>query len=180
MNDKQIAALLMGQLLPAIRAHAGLADVRLARNFQARQHGAPTTPYVFFVKLSDRRYGHVQRREEWDVQAGQFRHVERQRYESLYQFSAWVPQEPADAHALTESDILNIVSGIIQSDTTIAAFQAADVGMLRITDVRNPYIVNDRDQFEGVPTFDVVLTHTREIVAALPAVVTYDAQISRI
>jgi hypothetical protein len=91
-----------------------------------------------------------------------------------------VPQDSKDVTSLTESDILNIVSGIMQSDTLLAAFRAAGAGILRVTDVRNPYIVDDRDRFEAVPSFDIVLTHKRKTVSAIPAVVTYEANVSRV
>lgn len=180
MNDKQLAALFMKQLFPRMQATADLAGVKLARNYQSRQQGANTAPYVYFFKIGDHRHGSPKRKEVWDVQAGTFTHSELQQYETTYQFSAWIPQTPEDVTSLTESDILNIVSGIMQSDSLIAAFQAAEVGILRVTDVRNPYIVDDRDQFEAVPSFDVVLTHKRQSASTIPAVVTYEANVSRV
>lgn len=180
MNDKQMAALIMAQVLPLVQATSGLETVKMARNFQPRQQGAPSGPYVYFIKLSDHRHGSPERRDVWDEDAGAFVHTETQRYETTLQFMALVPQDPKATTGLTESDILNAVSGIMQSDAIISAFQAQEVGILRVTEVRNPYIVDDRDQFEATPSFDVVLTHTRQRVTALPAVVTYQANVSRI
>lgn len=180
MNDKQLAALFMAQLLPAMQATSGLAGVKLARSFQSRQQGANSSPYVYFFKIGDHRYGHPERKDVFDAQAGTFTHTEIQQYETTYQFSAWVPQDPKDVTGLTESDILNVVSGIIQSDAIISAFNAAGVGILRVTDVRNPYIVDDHDRFEAVPSFDVILTHKRTSVATIPAVTTYESNVSRI
>jgi len=180
MNDKQIAALFMSELLPSMQADGTLPGVGLARNFQPTQQGATTAPYVYFFKVGDHRYGHPERRDEWNETAQTFDHVESQQYESTYQFSAWIPQTPKNVTSLTESDILNTVSGIMQSDALLAAFNAQGVGILRVTDVRNPYIVDERDRFEAVPTFDIVLTHKRRKVSTLPAVVTYDANMSRV
>ena len=180
MNDKQLNALFMAQLLPAMQAQPALAAVGLARNFQPTQQGAATGPYVYFFKIGDHRYGHTKRADVWDDTAQTFTHTESQRYETTYQFSAWIPQNPKDVTSLTESDILNIFSGIMQSDAIISAFQAQEVGIIRVTDVRNPYIVDERDRFEAVPTFDIVLTHERKTVSTIPAVVTYDANVSRV
>ena len=180
MNDKQLAALFMAQLLPAMQATSGLSGVKLARSFQSRQQGANSSPYVYFVKVGDHRYGHPERKDEYAAGSGDFTHTEIQQYESTYQFSAWVPQDPKDVTGLTESDILNVVSGIMQSDALLAAFRAQGVGILRVTDVRNPYIVDDHDQFEAVPSFDVILTHKRTSVSTIPAVVTYEANVSRV
>lgn len=181
MNDKQLNALFMTHLLPAIQATAGLSTVKLARNYQPRQQGAATGPYVYFAKIpGDRRYGHAGRKDVWNATTQVFDHTEIQQYETTYQFEAVIPQDPASVTAFTESDILNIVSGIMQSDSFLAVFRAAGVGVLRITEVRNPYIVDDRDRFEAVPSFDVTLTHTRISVSTLPAVVAYEANTGRV
>lgn len=180
MNDKGLNALFMSHVLPAMQSIPELYGVNLARNYQQTQQGATTGPYVYFVKLFDRRFGHPKRRDIWDAARGLFWHEEEQTYATTYQLSAWIPQTPSDVTGLTESDILNLVSGIMQSDGVLSAFRAAGVGILRVTDVRNPYIVDDRDRFEAIPTFDVVLTHNRINVASLPAVVTYDANLGRV
>ena len=180
MNDKQMAALFMAQLLPAIQAAPGLSGVKLARNFQPRQQGANSSPYAYFYKVGDHRHGSPQRKDVFDAQANAFTHTEIQQYESTYQFSAWVPQDPKDVTGLTESDILNAVSSIMQSDAIISAFNAAGVGILRVTDVRNPYIMDDHDRFEAVPSFDVILTHKRTSVSTIPAVATYESNVSRV
>lgn len=180
MNDKELNALFMGPVFTAMTADIRLNGVKLARSFQQSQQGAASGPFVYFVKIGDHRFGHPRRADVWDADGQTMRHTELQKYETTYQLSAWIPQDPADVTALTESDILNIVSGIMQSDAILAAFRAAGAGILRVTDIRNPYIVDDRDRFEAVPTFDVVLTHDRENVATLPAVVTYEANVSRV
>lgn len=180
MNDKQLAALFMAQLLPAIQSAPGLSGVKLARSFQPRQQGASSAPYVYFFKVGDHRHGSPQRKDVFDASTSTFTHTEIQQYESTYQFSAWVPQDPKDVTGLTESDILNTVSGIIQSDSILAAFRSQEVGILRVLDVRNPYIVDDHDQFEAVPSFDVILTHKRVSVSTIPAVVTYEAHVGRV
>lgn len=180
MQDKEINVLFMAQLLPAMQAIPSLYGVKLARNYQQTQQGATTEPYVYFFKFGDRRYGHTKRREVWDTIAGTFKHQEEQQYETTYQFSAWIPQDVKNVTSLTESDILNTVSGLMQNDALMAAFRIAGVGILRVTEVRNPYIVDDRNRFEAVPSFDIVLTHKRTSVSALPAVATYDSIISRV
>jgi len=180
VRDKQLNALIMAQLKPLMQATTGLSGVALARNFQPTQQGATTGPAVYFVKIGDKRYGHVSRRDEYNTIPGDFTHTEGQAYETTYQFSAMVPQLPLSDTSLTESDILNMVSGIMQSDTILQAFRAAGVGIQRVTEVRNPYVIDDRDLFEAEPSFDIVFTHSRETVTTIPAVVTYEANLSRV
>lgn len=180
MNDKQIAALFVAELLPRMRAQADLAGVALARKYQPRQQGATTGPVVYFFKVGDHDHGSPKREEIINGAGVVFNQTQRQLVETTYQFAAWVPQDPANVAALTESDVLNIVSAIMQSDALIAAFRAAGVGIQRVTDIRNPYFVDERNRFEAEPSFDIVLTHYRNLSSTLPAVDTFEANISRV
>jgi hypothetical protein len=101
-------------------------------------------------------------------------------YEQRYQFMALVPQRPADPMALTASDVLDITAGILGSDACRAALQAQGVGILRITDVRNPYFTNEGNRFEADPSFDVVFCHTRTLESIVPKVETYDLRVTRV
>ncbi len=178
MTDREILALIVAQVGPLARLQPGLAAVQFARNFQARPQGVASGPIVYFHKVGTKLYGSPKRRDVLNV-SGQFDHTQRQLNEDTWQFDAWVPQDPRDVAGLTESDVLTIVSSIIQTDTVIQAFRAAGVGLQRVTEVRNPYIQDDRDRNEAVPSFDIVLTHYRNLVTTVPAVVTYEANIYR-
>lgn len=180
MNDKQIAALFMSELLPRMQAQPDLAGVALARKYQPRQQGAATGPVVYFFKVGDHGHGSPKREEIINGAGVIFNQTQRQLVETTYQFAAWIPQDPANVAALTESDVLNIVSAIMQSDALIAAFRAAGVGIQRVTDIRNPYFVDERNRFEAEPSFDIVLTHYRNLSSTLPAVDTFEANISRV
>ena len=180
MNDRQLAALFMSQVLPRAQATAGLSAVKMARSFQPRMHGASSSPYLYFYKVGDHRHGYPQRTDKWNAQTSAMDHIETQKCETTFQFSAWIPQTAAGVTDLTESDILNAVVSIMQGDDLAAAFMSQGVGILRITDVRNPYIVDDHDQYEAVPTFDVVLTHDRIRVVTIPAITTTEINISRV
>lgn len=180
MNDRQLFKLFMSSVLPLARATEGLSSIKMARAFQPRQHGASTEPYVYFHKVGDHRHGHPSRKDVWNAGRGAFDHVETEQYETTIQFSAWIPQAGTDPDELTESDILNAVSGIIQSDEILTAFRAQGVGVLRVTDVRSQAIVDERDQFATVPTFDVTLTHLRTRVSTIPAVATIEANFGRV
>lgn len=174
MNDKQMAALIMSELLPRMQVLPGLSDVALARKYQPRQHGAASGAIVYFFKVGDHNHGAPRRSETLNGSA--FDQALQQLVESTYQFTAWVPQ-PAE---LTESDVLHAVSAIMQSDTMLAAFRAAGVGVQRVVDVRNPYFVDERDRFEAEPSLDIVLTHYRILPSALPAVDAFEANTQRV
>lgn len=180
MNDKALFTLIRTTLRPLAQAQPGLASLQFARAFQPRAEGTPKGPAIMMFKVGDKRYGWPARHDQYNEAGVIFSHELRQQVETTIQFDAWIPQDPADTSGLSESDVLHTVSSIIQSDEVIATFRAAGVGLQRVTEVRNPYIVDDRDRFEAVPSFDIALTHYRVLSSTVPAVDTYDANIHRV
>lgn len=193
MTDAELQALIVAQLttrIPLFPQLAGIAGLEVAQNFQPRQEGRRTSPTIYFVKISHRRYGFTGTRNTYvpptdpppppPAALGTFLHEEVQVYEQRYQFMALVPQNPAQPMALTASDVLDTVAGILGSDACRAAMQAQGVGIQRITDVRNPYFTNDQNRFEADPSFDVVFCHTRTLESIAPKVEAYDLRVTRV
>ncbi len=153
--------------LPIIQAGLtadGFTTTVVRQSNQPTQQGIPTVPTVYFFKVYNRRYGFLKREDVWDTISSSFIHTESQYYETAFQVSALVLQNPSDLTIPTASDLVNEVSCIMQSDSTRAILNAQGIGILRITDLTNPYFVDDRDNFEASPSFDFVVTYlnTRE------------------
>lgn len=182
MNDVTLRQLLVAQvdawcaLDPVLLQLPGIG---LVRNYQSRQQGQTSGPSFYFFKVSAKRHGFPGFVNTWvppvppEVE-GTFEHVQTQVYEDRYQFSALVPQDPAAPNRPTEHDALCALADIMAGDEFRAALKAQGVGILRITEVTNPYFVDDRDRFEASPSFDVVFTYTRQRTTIDPPVSTYD------
>jgi hypothetical protein len=97
-------------------------------------------------------------------------HTEEQQYETTFQLSALATQNPATPTQYTASDICNLCAAILQSSVAIQTFEANQVGIERVTDVRNPYFDDDRQQNEASPSFDYCLTHKQIIVSTTPVI----------
>jgi hypothetical protein len=136
----------------------GFLDVITKQANQPTQQGANTGPTVYFFKVNNKRYGFLGRWDTWDTGLNQMTHKEAQYYETTFQISALVRQFPITPNQYTASDLVNEVASIMQSDNTRAILNASGVGILRVTDIVNPYFVDDRDQFEASPSFDFTLT----------------------
>lgn len=168
MMDNELIRL----FLPIIQVgliDAGYVDVIVKQNNQPTQQGINTTPTVYFSKVTDHRYGWPRRSDKWNANLNRIDHTESQIYETTFQIQALVLQDPANP-SYTASDLVNEVAHIMQSDKTIAILKSAGVGIYRITDIRNPYFVDDRDQFEASPNFDFTLTHQQIRVSTTPKV----------
>lgn len=160
MLDNELIILLI-EIITAGLATYDLEDVVVKQSNQPTQQGANTGRTVYLSKLNDKRYGFLKREDVWNDLTESFDHTETQVYESVFQINAFAFQNPADTASLTASDLCNIVAAILQSDATLKTFFENDVGILRITDVRNPYFHNDADNFQASPSFDFTLTYKR-------------------
>jgi hypothetical protein len=159
---------------------AGFTDVVVKQSNQPTQQGINSGPTVYFFKVGDKRYGYLRRDDEWDENDNLMVHTEMQYYETTFQISALVMQNPKTPYQYTASDLINQAAAILQSDNTISTLEASDVGILRIGEIRNPYFLDDRDQFEAVSSFDFVLTHNQTIISSQPIITKVNFEIDRV
>lgn len=148
----------------------GFATAKVKQANQPTIQGINTVPTVYFFKLANVRYGYLGRQDAWNGMSSQMIHTESQYYEATFQVFALVLQNPSDLSIPTASDLVNDVASIMQSDTTRSILNASGVGILRVTDVRNPYFQDDRDNFEASPSFDFTLTYQNARTNVIPVV----------
>lgn len=166
MLDNQLIDFLVTQLNTAIQSAGWSFDV-VQKNNPTIQ-GIPSTPTVFFEKLFDHNYGfqHVDLTLSQDQT--QYLSTTSQAVETSFQISAWAIQDPANVTLPTASDIAHQCCRYLQHPVVVQNFAAAGIQMLRVTEVRNPYLQDDKSQFEAVPSFDIVLIHGRDLTMSVP------------
>lgn len=161
--------------LPIIQAGLvadGFTNVTVIQANQPTQQGSPTGPTVYFYKTHTKRYGFLGRQDQWDVNLGRMNHHETQYHETTFRFQILVLQNVKNP-GYTASDLADEVASILQSDTTRATLNAQGVGMLRITDISNPYFTDDRDNFEALPSFEFTLLYLNDRFSTTPIIDTY-------
>ena len=155
-------------------------DVTVKQSNQPPIQGANSGSTVYFYKLFDKRFGWVRKNSEWDADSEAMVHTEMQMYETTFQISAMVRQNPLNTSKYTASDLINEVASIMQSDSTIRTFANSDVGVLRITDIQNPYFKDDYENFEAFASFDFTLTHRQTRVTVEPVVQSVELKLYRV
>lgn len=168
--------------LPIIRnglEDAGFINVGVQSAYQPTMQSINTNPTVFFYKIGDHRYGFVRRDDKWDADLQEMIHTEEQWYETTFQVSALVIAQPT-APSYTASDLVNETAAILQSSVALNTFKANNMGILRITDIRNPYFTDDRDRYEASPSFDFILTHSQTRISTTPVISSYEFNIYRV
>jgi hypothetical protein len=178
MTDNQLFALVRTVILTGLAAR-DLNGWKVARKFQPKQQGANSTPTVYLFKLNDKNIGSPRTAYKWNADLQRMDADDARTYETTFQASILM-DETDDADALTPGDVAIEVAAIMQSDEALAALRAAEVGIIRVTDIRNPYDVNDRTQYAADPSFDFVLTHKRRRVYVAPHATSIEGNIHRV
>jgi hypothetical protein len=147
----------------------GYTNVKIQQANQPTQQGVPSAPTVFFYKVSMKRYGFMGRFDTYNAVDDDFTHKEKQYYESTFSIQTLVKQNPG-LLSYTASDLADEVASILQSSKALDQFKAQGVGILRITNIINPYFTDDKDNFESIPTFDFTLLYSNERLSTVPIV----------
>ena len=176
MTDNQLIALFGGIITAGLTANGVSAN--LAQSYEPTKQGVSSSNTVYFFKINDKRHGWVNRANRWDALTSKMVFTETQVVESTFQINALARQNPA-VLSKTASDIVGIVASIMQSQSTITTLQAAGVGIYRITEIRNPYFMDDRDQYEASPSFDFTLVYNQSIITTAPIVQTIEYNFKR-
>jgi len=169
MFDNALIALIISTLI-AGEETAGISGTPIKQAFQPTLQGVNSEPTAYLHKLGDRAIGYPKWEDTWNADTELMDHVETQQYETTFQISALSTQDPNNTAQYTASDILNLIRSIIQSQASVATFEAQNVGILRVTEIRNPYFLDDRQQNEASPSFDFTMTHKQIITSSLQPV----------
>jgi len=179
-TDNELFAMLVGW----IEAEMALKSIPLSveKNYQATIQPVDVDTangqgaQLFLHKLRDHRYGSKKIDDIYDSGTGLYNEGTIQQYETAFQGSTLVRQNPADVTSLTASDVLNEVAEILQSPQTQDHFwKNYEVGIERVIDLPSTYIVDDSDQFEESPNMEFTLTHKRVTIRQVPALDTFEA-----
>ncbi|MDR1367915.1 MAG: hypothetical protein LBJ76_04265 [Candidatus Accumulibacter sp.] len=180
MKDNALFILIRKELIRGLAAR-GIAGVSVRQNFQPVQQGRATESCVYMTKISDRRHGSLGIHTIYDTEIEEIARRETQVIESAFQFTGLASERnPADDEELTAADILKTAAAVMQGEDFRRALLSSGVQVLRIQEIRNPTMVNERDRFEFQPSFDVVFTHNDEFIARDPVVDRFDWKIKRV
>ncbi len=150
------------------------------QSYQPTQQGVPTAPTVFIHKIGDHRYGSPRSVYEWDTDRQIMVNTETQQMETMYQVGALFIQEPANMVQLTASDLVNATANILQMDFFLSILRENNIGIERITQIRQTFFYDDRDRQEASPSFDFTVTHKNITIRDASTVKTIEAGIYHI
>lgn len=130
---------------------------------------------VYYTILDEHRYGTAQSFKGNDVKIspdGKKKFIDKgeiQVVETLIQFSFRYHPDPAKS-IITAKDIADHAAMKFASRTNLLNMRTKQVSILKIPTVKNPSFENQSDQFEFMPSFDVVFITNRSIKDQVPII----------
>jgi hypothetical protein len=137
------------------------ATVAIKRAYQPTQQRTPAGLFAYVFQINNKRYGWQSSSDEYNETDKLMVHTEKYIIEKTLQISAQSITE-IDAE-YTAGDVAESLAAHINSSAIIERFELLKIGILRVTNVRHPHFINDRDRYEGDPSFDFVITYRQEI-----------------
>lgn len=181
MTEADVWRALIATLRDGLDAQ-GLDDtkMKIKQAFQPRKQGVNSDDTVYLFKITSKRIGHQGKGYEYNAGNGNFDSVENYWLEAYFQLTAQVERDIEDSSSLTAYDIADLCAAILQTSGARAKLLDAGIGILRIGEVRNPYSIDDRDQFDQDSSFDFVLTYNQTIASIVPVADPIEAEIHRV
>lgn len=146
----------------------------MIREYQPTTQGTPSAPVLTYFKVSDKRIGMPWRDDVWNATTSIMTHYEVQRYETTFQIGALSTKDSSDA--------VNTAAIAMAGEEAIEYFKPYFIGVLQTTgaEVRNPYFVNDKDQFQASPSFDVTVVYNRARIITTPVITSVEYNVGRV
>jgi hypothetical protein len=175
MLDGQIVAALISEIKTQLGIYGiASADLIVSRSNQPTAQNARRARYqVFITPVSNTQVGYVRR---YVDSALKINHVK----QKSYQISALADFDPTDATSLPAHDLVQIVNDMVQQPDSVRTLKGKGVDVQECGNVRPSFEVNEGDNWESQPSFDIVVSYNTEYTKPIPFVVDVTGQSDRV
>ncbi len=157
-----------------------LSGVKIKQSFQPVKQGVEIQDTVYLFKITSKRVGHQGKSYVYNSTNDNFDSTENYWLEATFQLTAKVKRDITDSSSITAYDVADKCAAILQSDFARNKLLESIVGILRIRDIRNPYSLDDTEQFDQDTSFDFILTYNNTISSTVPKADPVEAIIKRV
>lgn len=138
-------------------------QIRVQRNFQQRNHAAPSTPTLIYHRITTTPVGWQYRKvERTGVNTGRETHYSNELI--TYQFNGLVVNPEPENESLddmTSADLVRIARMIAVAERP--RLKSLGINMLHITEVADVMVQNESDNWEEQPSFDIQFSIKQEL-----------------
>ena len=146
MNDNDVWQIILPLIQTPLRAETGLASLDVIQTYQPTTQGVPNPPFLMLHRIHAHKYGHPHRAQVYNSGNDNFDTTDTHIIEATYQARSLATQNPSDITQPTAFDVAEAAARVMQTDSFMDALRAQDINIYRITDVRVPYFVDDRQR----------------------------------
>lgn len=154
--------------------------ILIKQSFQPRKQGVDSQDTIYLFKITSRRVGHQGKNFLYNQGNDNFDTTENYWLEATFQLNAVIERDITDSNSLTDYDIVDLCGAILQASPARKKLLESGIGILKIGEVRNPYSLDDRDQFDQNSSFDFILTYNQTIASQVPKAEPIEADIQRV
>lgn len=158
----------------------GFNGIQIRQSYQPIKTGVSNNPTVYLFKVTSRRVSWQSSKYKYNAGNDNFDCYGDYWIEATYQLTAQAERDINDINSLTSYDIADRCAAVLQTNESLNNFLDAGIGIQAITDVRNPFSVDDRDQFDQDASFDFVLSYNQEIATTAPKADPIEPDIKRV
>lgn len=114
-----------------------------------------TTGCVYVSRIDTNRLGWQEHKDKFVN--GNMIHTEAYFEQIQYQISAFKKRNPSDITEITSSDVLNAIITFFMSSAGVQYIRSLGYESFRVSQLRQPTIVTDSENYEKNPSFDITL-----------------------
>ncbi len=130
-------------------------DIDVEQKYQPEIVGMPERPTIYIHKISADNYGFVGSNSTNGV-------VESNQWKTpTYQVNVLALQNTEESYPMTATDYAEAAAAILNLPSAINVLRSNEIGIDRITNIREMFFTDDRVLFEQQPSFDFTLSYQR-------------------
>lgn len=164
MNSNVLVTALIEEIESQLNEQ-GITDFEVSRNFQPSQQFSGGDNYsdiktqIYLHAISNPSLGHSRKYNSDNTKRADLQHLTK-----VYQVSVLHAFDYTDVDAMPPEDMCALVRALIDSPDAIKSLRAKNIFLQEVTDLRPIFFVNDKDQNESVPNFDLTAVYRSEII----------------
>lgn len=180
MLDGDVVAVIIAEIRRQLELY-GIAsgDLRVSRSSQPGAQSVGTEKYQVFIQpITNTEIGWSRGYDEPtpDNYTITVNHVK----QKTYQIGCITDFNPAVDADIVAQDLAAIVNDMIKQPDAILALKAGGVNILSAGPVRPSFGINESDEYESMPNFDIVVNYNTEYIKTIPIITDVIGEIERI
>ena len=171
MNDNDVLEIICNALSEGLSDN-GFASPFIAQSYQITHAGISSTPTWYIHKISTKKYGYPGKKLVFNSGDNNFTQTESRLIERTYQITTTKKELASATNQPTVFDMADVAAAVIESQKFGDTIRENNMSVYRVTDIREPYFVDESNENENSANFDFTIQYCRNLTSTVePATV---------